>query len=178
MHAYNSDMQSGFSLIELMIVLMIIAVLTAMALPSYHRFLLKNSMAEAETKMQSLAVQLDRHRASALTYNGFVPSYVDNTGTTVFAYNAGNNVVYSDMSGKHKYAIAISQDPRGKRKGSPNHPTIDWRMVATPTDNAPSNAPTYYFYSTGERCYFAPKAKVGNGSCVKNGAYVKGASPW
>lgn len=53
----------GFSLIELMIVVAIIAFLAMIAVPNYNRYLAKAKRAEAYVKLSSLSAALKAHRA-------------------------------------------------------------------------------------------------------------------
>ena len=62
--------QRGFTLIELMIVVVVVSILAAIAYPSYTRYVENTRQAEAQGAMMELAGALERYRAKNFSYNG------------------------------------------------------------------------------------------------------------
>lgn len=61
-------MQKGFTLIELMIVVAIIGVLSAIAYPSYQRYVLRANRVEAQAILTENAQLMERHFTTCGTY--------------------------------------------------------------------------------------------------------------
>lgn len=57
----NKKTQSGFTLIEVMIVVAIIGILATIAYPSYRDYILRGQVVDATTGMSSLRADLERH---------------------------------------------------------------------------------------------------------------------
>ena len=66
------NIQNGFTLIELMIVVFIIGVLAAVAYPSYKTFVLESKRSDAITEMTSIAGAQEKFYAENLRYAGTV----------------------------------------------------------------------------------------------------------
>ena len=57
---------SGFTLIELMVVVVIVAIFAAIAIPSYQEYVRRAVASQAQQEIQRLATLLDRHKARNL----------------------------------------------------------------------------------------------------------------
>lgn len=101
--------QSGFTLIELMIVVAIIGVLAAITYPSYKQYVIRTHRADAMTELQNIANQLESKKMLLGNY-GNIPA------TTITAL--GGNF---PRSGGADYTIAISIPD-----------ATSWSITATP----------------------------------------------
>lgn len=63
--------QFGFTLIELMVVVVVSSILLAIAIPSYQSYVRKGQLAQAQQEILKLADQLERHKAKNFSYKGF-----------------------------------------------------------------------------------------------------------
>lgn len=141
----------GFTLIELIVVISMMAILASIAYSSYTRYVVRNAETRVETKMQSLTLELDRFRASRLTYRGFVPKKVANNGTESYAYDNDNKININATESNSPYTIQLV----GTLPNKGLHESVgnQWHMFATPTDKAPNGATyKYYMSSFGHRC--------------------------
>ena len=110
MQDFTND-DKGFTLIEMMIVVAIIALLASIGYPSYQSYIVKSKRTDMMTEMQNIASQIESRKLAQGTYN--------------------NNLI-TGLGGKFPrqgptlYTISFA----------PNPLTSEWRIIATPNPNS------------------------------------------
>ena len=109
--------QSGFTLIELMIVVAIIGILAAIAIPLFHTYQLRSKSAEGKTNLGAIRV-LDHSYFSV--HDEFLeavraPAVIPGTSATVFTPNADFGLLGFHPEGRvfFSYGVAVSADGVG-----------------------------------------------------------------
>lgn len=90
----------GFTLIEMMIVLVILAILAAIAIPSYSNFVMRGRLMDAHAKLGDLRGQMERYFLDNRTYQ-------DTTGTLCGIDDAAINMTATyNADGGRSFDIA------------------------------------------------------------------------
>lgn len=92
--------QAGFTLIELMIVVAVVAILAAVALPSYQEYIKRSNRAEARAEVLRAEGWLER-------FNAENNRYTDNAANSA---NSGFTAAFTSVpaSGAARYTIAVA----------------------------------------------------------------------
>ncbi len=84
----------GFTLIELMITVAVVAILAAIAIPSYSEYVLRSRRAQAKADLVEVAQQLERFHTVQNTYAGMTLPFTQ-----------------SPRDGTSRYTISLSGNP-------------------------------------------------------------------
>ncbi|MEJ6514856.1 MAG: type IV pilin protein [Pseudomonadales bacterium] len=93
--------QTGFSLIELMVVLAIIGIITVIAYPSYQSYTCDTFKAQAVADLRVCALSLDRYYSDDFTYLGAVINDGSDAGNPSICLNR------SPSDGNAKFTLTL-----------------------------------------------------------------------
>jgi type IV pilus assembly protein PilE len=108
----------GFSLIEVMITVVIVAVLAAIAYPSYTNHLRKGARAEAKVRLSQIAQLQERHFTEKNTYSDNLATLLGFTsGTTIWSNSnnttSGYQITVTVPTGAQSFTLSAT--PQGSQ---------------------------------------------------------------
>jgi type IV pilus assembly protein PilE len=135
---------SGFTLIELMVVVVIVAIFAAIAIPSYQTYIRRAETSKAQQEMQRIAALLERHKARNFSYKGF-------------------DLTAQSLSTPRTYSFELKDAvDTTKLLSATDAPGRSWVLKATTTDNKNFN---YLLTSSGIRCKNTTAANITYSTC-------------
>ncbi|WP_411689804.1 type IV pilin protein [Acinetobacter pseudolwoffii] len=117
----------GFTLLELMVVVVIIAVFAAIAFPSYQLYVRRAMAAQAQDRVQYIASELERYKSRNFNYMNFT---IPLDQRTIPSGATGSDI---------KYSISMLADANGQ----------NWILKAESKDNRNDS---FLMTSLGQRC--------------------------
>ncbi len=101
--------QQGFTLIEVMIVVAIIGILSAIALPSYNEYIRRGHRTEARASLLQMAQWMER----AATANGIYPTAAANTAAVAAALSSAQKDRYTITMASTTSTFTVTASPKG-----------------------------------------------------------------
>ncbi|NKG35904.1 type IV pilin protein [Acinetobacter junii] len=150
----------GFTLIELMVALIIIAITAAIAIPSYQAYARRALAAQMQQEMQRISVLLERHKARNFSYKGFDLSTQDVDAPRTYTFDLKDGATTTTAAkGAGNGRLLSATDASGR----------SWVLYGTSSDAQNYN---FLMTSTGLRCKNKTDANVISTGCGT------GEEPW
>ena len=125
------NQQTGFTLIELMVVIVVVAILAAIALPSYQEYIRRRHLATAKQEMMSIAGELERYKTKNFSYRGFNAAQVAH----IYAnFTDAGTLNLPVEGGSHTYTISVRDADGGAALSAANANGFGWVITAVPID--------------------------------------------
>jgi type IV pilus assembly protein PilE len=140
--------KNGFTLIELMVVVVIVAIFVAIAIPSYQAYIRRAETSNAQQELKRIATLLERHKARNFSYKGFDLSAQTLSTPRTYSFDL------KDGADTTKLLNATGASGR------------TWVLKATTTDTKNYN---YLLTSSGIRCRNLTAANITYTGCGTGG---------
>ena len=141
----NRNFSKGFTLIELMIVVVLISVIVLIAMPNYQQYVRRAEASQVQQEMQNIAMELEKSKNRNFNYLGFEKGNTANQisfGKYVITVRDGSN---TSLDLTHDKALGQS-----------------WVILAQTTDAKNFN---FLFTSSGLKCKTYASSTINYSDC-------------
>ncbi|QKQ70934.1 type IV pilin protein [Acinetobacter sp. 10FS3-1] len=132
-----NEYKKGFTLIELMIVVMVIAIIAAIAFPSYQSYIQRSVESAAKQRIQHIANELEKYKARQFNYL----NYAIEDGMNYYPTSTNAKYTFSVKDGDDTDNALTDTDATGR----------SWVILATPSASYPK-LQQFVMTSTGLKC--------------------------
>jgi len=145
--------QRGFTLLELMIVVVIVAILAVIALPNYTQFVYRANRVAGKSELLALAQQQESYFSDRKKYASI--ALITNLPGN-FGYLTSNGTLSASASSSSIYrvsAVPLMGGSVGNACSGVGTPSFDYLLIATPMNaqNGDSRCMTLCLASTGDK---------------------------
>jgi type IV pilus assembly protein PilA len=141
-------LQQGFTLIELMIVVAIVGILAAIALPAYQDYIIRSKMSEAEAAVAACKTAVAEYTAT----HAALPPNNDSAGCSA----GGTSTQYVDVAGSTGWDGVSTISFQSQNTGATTECTL--ALTATWASTDPGSIPSWTGSHTGCPGKYAPAA--------------------
>ncbi|WP_217358038.1 type IV pilin protein [Alteromonas pelagimontana] len=113
----KSTLKQGFTLIELMIVVAVVSIITAIAYPSYQSVIKSSYRSSAQADLMALAAAMERHHSGTFSYQGAASGGANTGSPAIFAgYSPASE---SETNKRYSLTIVAASDTAYELKATP-----------------------------------------------------------
>lgn len=138
----SSVTESGFTLVELMVVVVVVAILAAIAVPSYRTFILKSHRDDAKTALATLQLAQEKYRGNNLTYaaglsdlglsaaspQGYYTIAIQSAAVSTSAYEANATATGQQTADTDCQKLAVTQAGFSTDSTKTTNPSACWGL--------------------------------------------------
>lgn len=138
--------KQGFTLVELMAVVVIVAIFAAIAIPSYERYIARSYQAKAQAELLMLSERLESYRGRQLNYAGFMAEHESEAGVVYLPKDA--------TAEKYRYKVQIL-DSNTHKDLQQSVIGQGYKLIATPYQEGQRylrESPSYLLSSSDQKC--------------------------
>lgn len=159
----HQNIRAGFTLIELMVVVVVVAIFAVIAMPSYEIYIARANKSKAQSEMLKIAERLENYKGKQLSYAGYIPEHQTSTKGEI-------NIPY-DSASNYDYQIKIVDINDSTKALEDSTIGQGWKMIAIPNQtkgNALRASEYLLLDSRGVRCMTKDSLTLSSTSCGVN----------